>query len=339
MPQAAEQAAEKAADTPPDHASAFAPVRFNTADVPAAERMAYVRDFYGPVLIGLDLVPSSGDPFHISGHFLNLPGVLVGQGHTSAIVSSRTTALLSDGIDDLTICRSERAYRVTTPDGREMELGAGETGVWNLGQRSSADIQSSTTFRTVQVSRARLRTLVPNIDDLDMLRFAAGDPALDLMFGYAELLERQHVGSEEGGRLVAAQLAELAALAFKRSAPPREAPGRSAVKAARLATAKAATLAALHRHDLSATTIGTQLGISARYVQVLFEEGGETFSAYVARLRMEWLRRMLDDPRHAHRRISDLAFEAGFRDLSTFNRQFRRHFGEAPSAARRREVP
>ena len=301
--------------------------------------MAFVREFYGPVLTGLDLAPAPDDPFRISVSFLELPGAMVARGHGSAMVSTRTAALLSDGVDDITICRSERAYRVSTPDGREMEVGAGETGVWNLGQRSSADIQSDTRFRTVQLSRGLLRALVPNVDDLDMLRFAPSDAALDLMFGYAELVERERFESLESARLVARQIAELAALAFKRSAPPREAPARSAVKAARLAAAKAATLAALHRPDLSAATISTQLGISARYVQVLFEEGGETFSAYVARLRMEWLRRMLDDPRHAHRRISDLAFEAGFRDLSTFNRQFRRHFGEAPSAARRREVP
>lgn len=331
MPQATAPAAAQA--------SVLAPVRFNTADVPEAERMAFVREFYGPVLTGLDLAPAPDDPFRISVSFLELPGAWVAQGTASAMVSTRTTALLSDGIDDLTICRAERAYRVTTPDGREMNVGAGETGVWNLGQRSSSIIQPDTLFRSVQISRPLLRALVPNLDDLDMVRFAPGDPVLDLMFGYAELVERQHIGSEEGGRLVAGQLAELAALALKREAPRRETSGRSSVKAARLAAAKAATRAALHHPDLSAATIGTQLGISARYVQLLFEEDGETFSAHVTRLRMEWLRRMIEDPRHAHRRIADLAFEAGFRDLSTFNRQFRRHFGEAPSAARRRSPP
>ncbi|MFG1203594.1 helix-turn-helix transcriptional regulator [Xanthobacter aminoxidans] len=301
--------------------------------------MAFVREFYGPILTGLDLVPDPDDPFRMAASFLDLPGVTVRQVHASALVSTRTAELLSDGIDDLTICRAERAYRVATPDGRAIEVHRGETGVWNLGQRSSAFTQSDTRFRIVQVSRALLRALVPNLDDLDMLRFAPGDAALDLMFGYADLVERQSIGSQEDGRVIAGQLAELAALVLRREAGLRDAAGRNSIRAARLAAAKAATHAALHRPDLSATTIGTQLGISARYVQVLFEEGGETFSAHVTRLRMEWLRRMLDDPRHAHRRISDLAFEAGFRDLSTFNRQFRRHFGEAPSAARRREVP
>jgi AraC-like DNA-binding protein len=34
------------------------------------------------------------------------------------------------------------------------------------------------------------------------------------------------------------------------------------------------------------------------------------------------------------KRISDIAFECGFNDLSYFNRSFRRRFGLTPTAAR-----
>jgi AraC-like DNA-binding protein len=36
----------------------------------------------------------------------------------------------------------------------------------------------------------------------------------------------------------------------------------------------------------------------------------------------------------AQRRISDVAFDCGFNDLSYFNRCFRRRFGLTPTAAR-----
>jgi len=36
--------------------------------------------------------------------------------------------------------------------------------------------------------------------------------------------------------------------------------------------------------------------------------------------------------------ISTIAFDAGFNDLSTFNRRFRREMGEAPGAYRARRV-
>jgi AraC-like DNA-binding protein len=43
---------------------------------------------------------------------------------------------------------------------------------------------------------------------------------------------------------------------------------------------------------------------------------------------------MLRDPRYADRNISAIAFEAGFGDVSYFNRIFRRRFGVKPADAR-----
>jgi AraC-like DNA-binding protein len=43
---------------------------------------------------------------------------------------------------------------------------------------------------------------------------------------------------------------------------------------------------------------------------------------------------MLADPRHADRAISTIVYDAGFGDLSTFNREFRRRFGATPSDVR-----
>jgi AraC-like DNA-binding protein len=44
--------------------------------------------------------------------------------------------------------------------------------------------------------------------------------------------------------------------------------------------------------------------------------------------------RSLNDPNLTDRSISALAFEAGFGDLSYFNRTFRRRFGMTPSDVR-----
>lgn len=44
--------------------------------------------------------------------------------------------------------------------------------------------------------------------------------------------------------------------------------------------------------------------------------------------------RMLRDPLLASRRISTIAFDIGFSDLSYFNRTFRRAFGVTPSHPR-----
>ena len=63
------------------------------------------------------------------------------------------------------------------------------------------------------------------------------------------------------------------------------------------------------------------------------KETGLTFTAYLARTRIEMVKQLLLDP---HRRVSEAAYAAGFQSLSQFNRVFRRFVGETPSAHRER---
>ena len=56
-----------------------------------------------------------------------------------------------------------------------------------------------------------------------------------------------------------------------------------------------------------------------------------TFTDFVLSQRLARAYRMLSDPLRAGQKISTVAFDAGFGDLSYFNRVFRRRFGAAPS--------
>ena len=61
---------------------------------------------------------------------------------------------------------------------------------------------------------------------------------------------------------------------------------------------------------------------------------GVTYTHFVLWHRLDRALRMLRDPRHAARRIGDIAYDAGFGDLSYFNRAFRRRYGATPSEMR-----
>jgi AraC-like DNA-binding protein len=105
---------------------------------------------------------------------------------------------------------------------------------------------------------------------------------------------------------------------------------------------KAARLAAIKRlveSDFREPTFDTRhaarkLGISERYIQKLFEETDVTFSDYVAERRLCDAREKLLDRQFDGMKIQDIAWSAGFSDISHFNRMFRRRFGEKPSALR-----
>jgi transcriptional regulator GlxA family with amidase domain len=52
------------------------------------------------------------------------------------------------------------------------------------------------------------------------------------------------------------------------------------------------------------------------------------FTDYLARLRVERAKQMLQDP---NRRVSEVAFEVGFLSLPHFNRSFKRIAGTTPT--------
>jgi len=85
---------------------------------------------------------------------------------------------------------------------------------------------------------------------------------------------------------------------------------------------------------LSAATIAIVLGVTPRYVHLLLEETGHSFSHHVLKQRLEKAAALLRDPRWKDRRVADIAAETGFTALSYFNRAFREHFGATPSDVR-----
>jgi AraC-like DNA-binding protein len=86
--------------------------------------------------------------------------------------------------------------------------------------------------------------------------------------------------------------------------------------------------------SLSAIAVANLLGITARYVHLLLEETGARFSHHVLERRLEKADVLLRDPQWSDRLIIEIAAEAGFTDISHFNRAFRRKFQATPSAIR-----
>ncbi len=81
------------------------------------------------------------------------------------------------------------------------------------------------------------------------------------------------------------------------------------------------------------------LQISVRYLHKLMIQAGRSFREELTRLRLEACRAALTDAFRGGETIAEIAFSAGFNDLSQFNRHFRAAFGMTPSRARADAVP
>jgi AraC-like DNA-binding protein len=106
------------------------------------------------------------------------------------------------------------------------------------------------------------------------------------------------------------------------------------VGAARLREAKIHIAGNSWRPEISVVNVAAHLGMTPRYLQRLFEADGSTFSAFLLGQRLKRAHRMLCDSRFAARPVSSIAYDAGFGDLSYFNRCFRRVYGVTPSDVR-----
>jgi transcriptional regulator GlxA family with amidase domain len=104
-------------------------------------------------------------------------------------------------------------------------------------------------------------------------------------------------------------------------------------RAARLQTIKA-DIAANLDGDVSVDAVARRHHVTPRSVQMAFEVEGVTFTDFVLGHRLARAHRMLSDPLRAGQKISTVAFDAGFGDLSYFNRVFRRCFDATPSEVR-----
>ena len=78
--------------------------------------------------------------------------------------------------------------------------------------------------------------------------------------------------------------------------------------------------------------IRDSLGVTPRYVHMLFEPDGRSFLEYVLAERLARAYRVLMGD--ATRSVSAVANATGFADLSHFNRTFRRQFGCTPTELR-----
>ncbi|MEL6794487.1 MAG: helix-turn-helix domain-containing protein, partial [Pseudomonadota bacterium] len=101
---------------------------------------------------------------------------------------------------------------------------------------------------------------------------------------------------------------------------------------------RANALIALHYRDPSYTTarLAEHVGVSLRRLQRAFRAVGETPHERLQEARLVAVRRSLIATTRAEGgdTVTGLAFGAGFSDLSTFYRAFRKRYGETPSRLR-----
>jgi AraC-like DNA-binding protein len=292
-------------------------LRFSTRALAPPKRLPALRDLFERA-IRLDIDAEPEQPIEMTVH--DAPGVRRAKMLSPLTARlSRSAPMLADGDDTVCLMIKTGGQLALAQCGRQVSAQKGD-GVL-LVYREPAVLQFvDATYLSVRVPFKALDPLA-NIEFAAGRRVAQNTEALSLLRSYLAHLPE----------ISAAHIYDLMALAIGATRDGREVATRRGVRAARLEAIKAALI---QDSLVSLEEIAQRQGVSPRYVQMLFEEAGTTFSGFALERRLEVARSMLRSPRYATWPITEIALEAGFGDLSHFNRRFKRRFEMTPTEMR-----
>jgi AraC-like DNA-binding protein len=228
---------------------------------------------------------------------------------------------------------------VARQGGQELNPQAGDAVLFTSAEAGfTSSRPRSSQFLGLRLPRRTLAPLVPNLYRGSMRLIPGQTHSLRLLVDYLRLLcSRQVPRSAELDRTISTHILDLIALSVgAHQDAAEEAHGRG-VRAARLQAIKADVGSHFTEENLSVAAVAARHSVTPRYIHKLFETEGATFSEYVLACRLKFAHRLLIDHRLVARPITSIAFDAGFSDLSHFNRMFRRRYNATPSEVRAAE--
>lgn len=312
------------------------PFRFSTDDVRPCERTAVWREVLGRVHLHLDVEQVGDGPLRATVESHRWPDMSLYFSDTTPVRASRTREFVQDGDGDFRLLRADGAGYRYVSNGVETLVHDGCSALLFNGIAGSVQYLGPCRVTAIRLRRDHLASAVRELDDRPIRQVDAA-PALRLIAGYTEVLRCEGCSTDAVlARQVSSHMTDLVALALGATNDAAHVARGRGVRAARLHAVRADILANLTNPDLSIGIVAANSGVTPRYVRMLFEREGSSFTDFVLEQRLTRAHRMLTDLRNAEQMISAIAFATGFGDLSYFNRAFRRRFGDTPSGVRGR---
>jgi AraC-like DNA-binding protein len=327
-------------------ASDFMTFRFSTEHIPPSQRIPMWYEVFGRSVSRRMLSPLSGGPCHVDMTVQSLArnggasgaddgACLQRMSLAGGLSARRTPELLGDDNDDVVLHIHTSGHRAVSQCGRDARVEPGGGILTSNADTSTILLPEPTRFVCIGLPRKLMKALVPGLEDALVRPLPPNAGALRLLLRYLDALDDElAMQTPELRRAMVTHIHDLCALAIGATRDTSEIAKGRGLRAARLRAIKADVVEHLQCGHVSPAALALRQGVSPRYIHKLFESEGTTLSRFVLGQRLARVHRMLSDPRHADRTIGALAFDVGFGDLSTFNREFRRLYGMTPSDVR-----
>lgn len=304
--------------------------RFSTADIAERERVSAWCDYWGQRVFGTAAEPTTDAPFAAEVSVRNLSGLRVLTTDTSPIRVIRSSESAKDGRDCLGLVVCSRPIAASQA-GREISLRIGDATLLSTGDASVLESHQAARFRCILVDRHML-PLAPDRDRLARDPISSRDPLLRLLLSYLDIVLGDASMGEDELNLAGVHMRDLLGLLIGKGGDARH--FSTSIRVAALARLRRFVAANYHDPGLSIQDAARRFDLSVRQIQRLFAADDTSFRDYLLEQRLNAVYRTLTDFRQHDRRISDIAWQAGFNDISYFNRCFRKRYGASPSEMR-----
>lgn len=312
---------------------------FSTQVLPERDHFAVFHDEATRREPALSVVTQSDTRF--SGTIKRCRLGIVGVSKVTANATSfvRTPELAHDGGDAIVAVLCLQGSMLCTQGEAPVQLGPGDGVLCDSGEADGLHIGPGACYWALKIARADMAKVAPHVKRFAGLKLANTGMALKLLSRYLDgLQDSEALGDEQEARIFGDHLVDLIRMAISHESAALQLAERRGVRAVR----HAAVLREIERNladaTLSAAAVAERLGVTPRYVHFLLAESGLTFSEHVLVRRLRAVEAVLADPDKVMLKISAIARQAGFTDMSYFNRSFRNRFADTPSGFRKRAV-
>jgi AraC-like DNA-binding protein len=314
-------------------------LRISTAAWEPKQRIEMFREIFGRKILKIDVEPDPGEFFEADMILQSLPGLGVGGGSISKTRNTLTPELIDN--DDLVFVMLQSGGATARQYGREGTIGGGQALVTANDAPAIFMAHSPARVLNLRFERKKLAPSLADSNSIVVRPMSRSNPALGLLASYMSIVRTEAQFWSLDLQIAAAEhIHDLAALALGATREAAEIAKGRGVRFARLHAIKADIIANTASNWISADSLATRHGVSARYIRSLFHGEGTTLTNFVLEQRLARAHALLVAPSSGGRSIHSVALDAGFDDLSYFNRCFRRRYAATPSdirAAGRRE--
>lgn len=306
----------------------------STDTVRPADRIAYWRDLVCDTFVALECRSTLRGQFRGSVASHDAGGLNLTWVDSDAQTVARTSKLIARSSDDvMLISLAVQGDGCVVQDGREARLSPGDLAFYDTARPYELHFDAPFTQWVLKVPRDALRRRLGTPEAFTAASVSGATPlgrlTQEFLTGLAAFpTTTPHSVLER----LAGQALDLVAMTLAEQAAIRVSEG--AYRTALAARMRGFIEQNLHRADLDGTMIAGAFGMSSRSVRDVFAAQGTTPSRYILVRRLERARILIVEPAQHRRTIGEIAYAAGFSDLSYFSRSFRAAFGQSPREAR-----